>query len=162
MTDSEALRRLVRAGWRLERYGKGSHVILKRGAERLVAAVGRNGKHPLSPGQRAMVRRATGEFVYETVRLPQRGKPAFFCPGRPATDVMGWEGDGISRSDRASRGAKLAIKVMASHGNCGDPPQGRQRWQMVRPAPRSFPRQILHLHYLAMRLHLASISDISR
>jgi predicted RNA binding protein YcfA (HicA-like mRNA interferase family) len=61
MTDSEALRRLVRAGWHIQRRAKGSHVILKRGAERLVAAVGRNGKHGLSPGQRSMVRRATGE-----------------------------------------------------------------------------------------------------
>ena len=58
MTDSEACRKLRAAGWRVVRQ-RGSHVVMKRGAERLVAAVGRRGKHPLSPGLRAAVRRAT-------------------------------------------------------------------------------------------------------
>lgn len=58
MTDAEAMRRLRRAGWRLERRGRGSHVVLQRGEERLVLSIGRVGKHPVSPGIRVVVLRA--------------------------------------------------------------------------------------------------------
>ena len=58
MTDAEACRKLRAAGWRLVRQ-KGSHLVMTRAGERLVAAVGRRGKRGLSPGLRAAVRRAT-------------------------------------------------------------------------------------------------------
>ena len=50
MTAGEAVRRLARAGWRIVRQ-RGSHLLMVRGDERLVAAVGRRGKHRTSPGQ---------------------------------------------------------------------------------------------------------------
>lgn len=59
MTCGEALRALARSGWRIERPAKGSHVVMARGADRQVLAIGRRGKHSLSAGQRAAVRRAT-------------------------------------------------------------------------------------------------------
>jgi predicted RNA binding protein YcfA (HicA-like mRNA interferase family) len=58
MTDGEAVRALRAAGWRVLRQ-RSSHMVLTRGLERLVVAVGRAGKHRTSPGQRAKIRKAS-------------------------------------------------------------------------------------------------------
>ena len=58
MTDGEAVRRLIRAGWRVIRQ-RGSHVVLGAAASAWSPRSAASGKHALSPGQVAAVRRAT-------------------------------------------------------------------------------------------------------
>ena len=48
MTDAEAMRLLRRAGWKVVRQGRTSHMLMRRGDERRVFAVGRLGKHRVS------------------------------------------------------------------------------------------------------------------
>lgn len=61
MTDAEAMRLMRRAGWRVVRQGKTSHLIMRKGAERVVMPIGRNGKHRVSRNVRNRVLKLTGE-----------------------------------------------------------------------------------------------------